>query len=329
MVAALFFDTLDGDAVLEAVSELRIVAHGVSLEVVPLPTCMTIAMTIASSTRLPSMITRRSRIVVGSSWMVLVHGRRSWRNRAVIPTRVAMIFAMEAEAAPVVQALGLTADPTHVDPRLGMVHYTGIWRERIALLVSVNGKDPRYGVDKIGTHPTALNSYVTLSRYRPTLCINAGTAGGFRARGGAIGDVIVSNGVLRFHDRRIPIDGFREYGVGAHPSLRLAEVAARLGIREGSISTSDSLDATDECHARMHAHQTDAKEMEAAAVAWVCAMLEVPFVAMKSITDLVDGGAPTATEFLENLQVASMRLRDRLVALLELLAAEPELFGAR
>ncbi len=240
------------------------------------------------------------------------------------PLRVALIFAMEAEAAPVVEALGLVLNPAYVDARLGMMHYTGTWKG-LTLLISVNGKDPRHGVDKIGTHPAALNSYVTLSRYQPALCINAGTAGGFRARGGAIGDVIVSNGVLRFHDRRIPIEGFREYGVGAHPSLRLSDVAARLGVREGSISTSDSLDATAECHARMHAHQIDAKEMEAAAVAWVCSMLEVPFVAMKSITDLVDGGEATETEFLQNLQYASLRLKDRLLALLELLAEEPHL----
>ncbi len=237
--------------------------------------------------------------------------------------RVALLFAMHAEAAPVVEALGLTAAASS-DPRLGFVQYTGIFHG-LEITLSQNGVDARHGVDRIGTQAATLNAYVTLTQRTPDVCINAGTAGGFVKRGASIGDVILSHGVLRFHDRRIPLPGFEDYGVGSYPSLILPALAARLGLREGAISTSDSLDATAECHARMDAHDAHAKEMEAASIAWVCSLLGVPFLALKAITDLVDGEVPTPTEFMQNLQYASTRLSDRLVALLTLVAHEPQL----
>jgi 5'-methylthioadenosine nucleosidase len=223
----------------------------------------------------------------------------------------------------VVQALGL--EPSErIDPRLPIVQHTGFYRG-LHVMLSCNGVDPQHGVDQIGTQAAALNAYLTLAKHAPALCINAGTAGGFLKRGAAIGDVIMSHGIMRFHDRRIPLPGFDAYGVGSYPSLVLPNVAARLGLREGAISTSDSLDATDECHRLMDAHEAHAKEMEAASIAWVCSMLGVPFLALKAITDLVDGGEPTAAEFVKNLHHASERLCDRLLALLGLLADEPQL----
>ena len=44
----------------------------------------------------------------------------------------------------------------------------------------------------------------------------------------------------------------------------------------------------------MRAEGVSVKEMEAAAVAWTCQqVLHVPFVALKSVTDIVDGGVAT------------------------------------
>lgn len=240
--------------------------------------------------------------------------------------RVVLLFAMQAEAAPVIRALGLVPRAHSVDDRFAFEQHQGEYRG-LQIVLSTNGRDATHGVDQIGTQTTVLNAYLTLTAHPPDLCINAGTAGGFVKRGGKIGDVIISNGVVRYHDRRIPIPGFDAYGVGSYPSLARPLVAERLGLREGSISTSDSLDATAECHARMDAHDTHAKEMEAASIGWVCAKLAIPFVALKAITDLVDGGVPTETEFLANLQVASERLCDRVVAFLDLLADDPQVFA--
>lgn len=236
--------------------------------------------------------------------------------------RVALIVAMEAEARPLIAALGLSPSAPP-DAQLPIRHFTGRWRG-LDLLLSINGKDPTHAVDQIGTQAATLNAYVTLREHAPALCINAGTAGGFVKRGAAIGDVIVSHGVVRFHDRRIPIAGFDAYGVGSYPSVSLSHMAAALQLREGAISTSDSLDATVECHRLMDRHETQAKEMEAAAIAWVASMLGVPFIALKAITDLVDGGVATETEFLHNLQYACECLSARVLGLLGWLADDPD-----
>ena len=61
-----------------------------------------------------------------------------------------------------------------------------------------------HGVDQVGTVPAALTAYLTLQALQPDLLISAGTAGGFKARGGAIGDVYLSSAHMN-HDRRIPL----------------------------------------------------------------------------------------------------------------------------
>jgi hypothetical protein len=56
------------------------------------------------------------------------------------------------------------------------------------------------------------------------------------------------------------------------------------------------------------------KEMEAAAVAWVCQQLSVPFVAIKSITDIVDSNKKSEDEFYSNLVIASESLKIKLTS---------------
>ena len=41
------------------------------------------------------------------------------------------------------------------------------------------------------------------------------------------------------------------------------------------------------------------KDMEAASVAWVAQLYNIPFIAIKAITDLIDGNSPTEEEFLK------------------------------
>lgn len=65
------------------------------------------------------------------------------------------------------------------------------------------------------------------------------------------------------------------------------------GIQEGVVSTGNSLDYTPQCMDIMNEHGVAVKEMEAAAVAEVCRDHRVPFVALKAVTDIVDGGRAT------------------------------------
>jgi 5'-methylthioadenosine nucleosidase len=82
------------------------------------------------------------------------------------------------------------------------------------------------------------------------------------------------------------------------------------------VSTSNSLDFTKECMANMTEHGAAVKEMEAAAVAEACRMYDVPMVALKAITDIVDGEHATEVEFVQNLGKAVDRLKEAVYELL-------------
>lgn len=64
----------------------------------------------------------------------------------------------------------------------------------------------------------AIAAFYAIHETKPDLIINAGTAGGFNRVGGAIGDAYISTACAH-HDRRIPIPGFTEYGIGNHESV--------------------------------------------------------------------------------------------------------------
>lgn len=234
---------------------------------------------------------------------------------------VGLIMAMEAEAAPLIQQTGMksVASP---DPRLPFRYYRSEYKG-LRLILSLSGKDARRGVDNIGTEPATLNTYLLIREFQPDLIVNAGTAGGFKKHGGEIGDIYFSSGSFQYHDHRIPIPGFDEYGKGSYPTLDVSGIAARLGYKTGVVSTGNALDFTDSCTRIMIENDARVKEMEAAAIAWVCDALKIPFFAVKSVTDIVDGPHPTAEEFLRNLNLASQNLSHALIRTLDEIASNP------
>ena len=52
------------------------------------------------------------------------------------------------------------------------------------------------------------------------------------------------------------------------------------------------------------------KDMESAAIAYVCEKSSTKYIGVKSITDIVDGDIPTAEEFSKNLRSASNSLQN-------------------
>ena len=66
------------------------------------------------------------------------------------------------------------------------------------------GKCQVHGVDNVGTVPAAVTAYLAVHEFKPDLVISVGTAGGFKAKGAAIGDVFLATAFAN-HDRRIPI----------------------------------------------------------------------------------------------------------------------------
>lgn len=234
---------------------------------------------------------------------------------------ILFVVAMEAEAAPVRAALGLdgAGAPLHA------AFPARLWRgDGVAL--ATNGVDGRHGVDAIATQPAVVTTLHAIEAVAPTLVVSAGTAGGFEARGGAIGTVYVAERCV-FHDRRIAIDGFDRYGVGDYPVHDLGPTADALGFVRGTVSTGNALDAPDHDLASMELTAAVAKDMEAAAVGWTCEHTGTPFTALKVITDLVDHHTETAEQFLANLRTATETLADAALRLADHLRADPAAAG--
>jgi len=250
---------------------------------------------------------------------------------------------MEAEAAPLVSLLGLKPCPkSHRHAPLPSVVRSGAMnlmidssqrenddddggkknvqqkqKKRCEVVVATCGADSTHGVDSVGTVNAALCAYEILKTHEPDVLINAGTAGGFREKGACIGDVFLVDEV-KYHDRRIPIPTFTKYGVGAIRTAETPNMRKTLkDLKCGVCSTGNSLDATEVDREMMSRNDASVKEMEAAAVAKVCEMFDVPFVCVKAITDIVDGPHAAEKEFLENLAMAGKRLQETVPKVLE------------
>lgn len=227
---------------------------------------------------------------------------------------IGIVFAMTTEAKPFLDTIEAKAEP--IDESVPTRWHRGTVAGR-DVVVSINGHDGTHGVELIGTQPATLATYLTVSRYRPDVIISAGTAGGWEAHGTTVGQVLLSGDRFWFHDRRIAIPAFEHYGPGGYPGADTRALAVALGYERGEVTTGNSLDETDECRRLMAANRARAKDMEAAAVAWVAAECGVPMFAVKAITDLVDHTADTPSQFRENFDTATVALTEALVRVIE------------
>ncbi|KAG6709299.1 hypothetical protein I3842_06G125800 [Carya illinoinensis] len=220
---------------------------------------------------------------------------------------IVIIIAMQTEALPLVNKLQLTEDLEPVFPKgVPWVRYHGAYKDLNINLIWP-GKDLALGVDSIGTVSASLVTYASIEALKPDLIINAGTAGGFKAKGAAVGDVFVASDCA-FHDRRIPIPVFDMYGVGLRQAYSTPNLVKELNLKVGKLSTGDSLDMSSQDEASIVANDATIKDMEGAAVAYVADLLKVPAIFVKAVTDIVDGEKPTADEFLQNLAAVTAAL---------------------
>ncbi|MEM8707666.1 MAG: 5'-methylthioadenosine nucleosidase [Actinomycetota bacterium] len=235
---------------------------------------------------------------------------------------IAIVMAMDAEAAPLRTALGAepVASPawaSAVPARLSRASSAGV-----DVVLATNGTDPRTGVDCIGSTAAALTTQVVLDACRteagrlPDLVLSVGTAGGWARSGASIGDVYLGWDRFVCHDRRIDLPGFDEFGRADLPAADLRAHADALGCRLGIVTTGDSLDESPEDAGRILASGAEVKEMEVAAVAWIGSLHGVPVGAVKAITDLVDSPVATAEQFTANLAAAADALQRTTLALL-------------
>lgn len=223
-------------------------------------------------------------------------------------------MAMLDEAMPLIKSLGLAEIPKFFG-KLPMRAF-----QKGTVTIMVNGVDPSYGVDNVATQPAAVAAQVGITMFNPDMLISVGTAGGFISRDSEIGDVYLCT-QHQFHDRRIPIPGFDEYGKGNFKSNLPTDLVKKINLPVAGCSTGNSLN-----HADIDLQIIESmgsfpivKEMEAAAIAQVAGWYEVPFFSIKSVTDLIDGGVPPQDEFQSNLKLAASNLAKEVTRILPIL----------
>jgi len=234
-------------------------------------------------------------------------------------SKVLIVVAMEAEAAPFLAHLGLQPVAC-VAPFAPCLLHSGIYKN-CQISVVTNGKCPTFHVDNVGTTPAALSTFLAINQMRPDLVINAGTAGGFKRKGACIGDPFIATG-LKHHDRRIAIPGFTAYGIGDHKSTTCSNLIKVLGFKSGICTTSNSLDHTEMDDKMMSDNDASVKDMEGAAVAWAAELSKTPLLVLKVVTDIVDGDRPTHEEFMENLGTAAKSLQESLIKIVDFVAGK-------
>ncbi|MEO3864894.1 5'-methylthioadenosine/S-adenosylhomocysteine nucleosidase [Rheinheimera fenheensis] len=179
----------------------------------------------------------------------------------------------------------------------------------------------------IGKVASALATALLIQQFTPAAVINTGSAGGFDPELN-VGDVVISTEV-RHHDVDVTAFG---YEMGQVPQMPAAFVAhpklidaaeqsiAKLGYchtKKGLIATGDSFicDPMRIATIRQQFPTMLAVEMEGAAIAQVCHMLNTPFVVIRSLSDIAGKESPQSFEAY--LKVASKHSSAMVLELLQ------------
>ena len=234
--------------------------------------------------------------------------------------KICYIVAMVAEAKPFIERYGMSEAEGFFSPLPCRLYEAKVNGNE--LYVVLNGQ--QHGSDLVGCEAASVATLSAIERLRPDLVINSGTCGAFSSDGADIADVYIGNGAM-FHDRRVPgDDAWGTQSLGNYPVWhRSHEVAEALQLKMGKVTTGSSLDMQP-CDLQMiKNHGGQLKDMEGAAVGFVCSLFHTPVLYVKSVTDLCDSGAETFEEFSRNLHQACETLKSANERIIELLTSSP------
>ncbi|QBY04940.1 5'-methylthioadenosine/S-adenosylhomocysteine nucleosidase [Thalassotalea sp. HSM 43] len=173
----------------------------------------------------------------------------------------------------------------------------------------------------IGKVASCIATVLMIEKFAPDYIVNTGSAGGFD-QSLRVGDIVISSEV-RHHDADVTAFG---YEVGQLPGMPAAFTphptlvsAAQQGIdtlqgiqtMTGLITTGDTFMTKDDDIAKARANfpTMAAVEMEGAAIAQTCHQLSVPFVVIRSMSDIAGKESPESFEaYLETASVNSSEL---------------------
>ena len=190
----------------------------------------------------------------------------------------------------------------------------------------MNGVDVILSRSGIGKVNAAISTSILLDRFKPDYVINTGSAGGFDPALN-VGDVVISTEVTH-HDVDATIFGYVHGQVPQMPAtyaadeklIAIAEEKAKeisgIQIVRGLIATGDSFmnDPVRVEDVRKKFNGVQAVEMEAAAVAQVCYQFKVPFVIIRSLSDIAGKESNISfDQYLEKAAVNSANLVMKIV----------------
>ncbi|MDX2367417.1 MAG: 5'-methylthioadenosine/S-adenosylhomocysteine nucleosidase [Colwellia sp.] len=173
----------------------------------------------------------------------------------------------------------------------------------------------------IGKVAAALATAILIDKFQPDYLVNTGSAGGFDPSL-KVGDIVVSSEV-RYHDVDVTAFGYEIGQLPANPAAFIPHptlvTAAQVGIKElsninamvGLITTGDTFMTKEDDIAKARANfpTMAAVEMEGAAIAHTCHQFKVPFVIVRSLSDIAGIESPTSfDEYLETASVNSSQL---------------------
>lgn len=221
--------------------------------------------------------------------------------------KIVYVVAMQAEAQPFIEHYGVQEVEGFFDPLPCKLYQAEVNGSKLSIVL--NGQ--QHGSDLVGCEAAAVATLAAIQQLHPDLVINSGTCGAFLANDAHIGDVFIGNGVM-FHDRRVPGDD--QWGTQALGNYPVWEgstaLAAKLGLKMGKVTTGSSLDMQPCDLQIIQENHGELKDMEGAAIAFVCSLFHTPILFVKSVTDLCDSGAETFEEFSKNLALACQKLRE-------------------
>lgn len=179
----------------------------------------------------------------------------------------------------------------------------------------LNGKEVILTKSGIGKVAAAIATTLLLERFSPDTIINTGSAGGYDTKLN-VGDLVISTEV-RFHDVDLTAFGYEIGQMAQLPAAfvadtKLVDIAQQasqtltdLKTIQGLICTGDIFmaDPTKAEIARNNFPTMAACEMEAAAIAQVCHQFKIPFVIIRSLSDIA--GKKSELSFEQYLPIAA------------------------
>jgi|SRR6185503_8980008 len=232
---------------------------------------------------------------------------------------ILLVIAMQAEADPILAALGVKQAGTPLEPPLPPIYYSTS-RDGIQVNLVVNGQDPAYKLDSFGSDAATLSTYLGIKAFSPDLVMSTGVAGGFKTQA-LIGDVYLSKDSVRYFDRRVSITSpdYQDYAIGFYPVADASQMAADLGLKTGVVVTGGSFENSLIDDRQIRNLDGSVVEMECAAVARMSMLCQKQFMAAKAIVDF-DDAVGFASQFNQNFTIATTNLANQLLRIFGYLA---------